>query len=879
MPAPPPKPTELLAMAATDPAAVLRLGPGVLRQALEVGDQTAAVAVERALGLAAREVNDLQAAVRHLRLAIRLAEGGNLDGQAAQGRVNLAGALILRGDLPGALRELDLAAPSLRGSVLAQAEANRATVLYAQGRLDEALDGYQRALPVLERAGDLLAEANLRNNRGMIHYHRGALQAAASDLIRAEQLYASLGMGIARAEIHQNLGYVAARQGDLPAALTWFDRADEEFRRHGLVDAVGLRDRAEALLAGGLVVEGRRAAEQAVRRLGAEHRSTQLAEARLLLSHAALLDGDVQMARSEADQARRAFARQGRRRWLAMARLAEVRAAWLAGERSLPVLATARRAADAMQAAGWAVPAMEARLIGAHLALDLGRPEIARGELAQSRQARWRGPVELRSRAWHAEALLRLAAGNRRGAEAALRAGLRVLDTSRATLGATDLRAHAATHGAALARLGLRLALEERNPRRLLAWAERWRGGSLQLRPVRPPRDQALADALTRLRQVVAELDEAALGGRTTSELLRRQAALEKAIQQRARHAAGQGLVQGEPVPAVPELARELGDRALVELIEHDGRLHAVVLAGGRATLHDLATLAEVRTELDSLRFALLRLALGHGPRRSLQAATGALAFGAGRLDELLLGPLEGRTRGRPLVLVPTGPLHALPWAALPSCAGRPVAIAPSAALWRRVATGGRAQDDHQTGTVLVAGPGLAAAADEIAELSTRYPAGRCLTGPEATAGAVSAALGGASLAHVAAHGRFRADNPLLSSLQLADGPLTVYDLEGLERPPGCLVLSACDSGVSDVRPGDELMGLAAALFALGTRTLIASVLPVADAATRPLMLALHDGFALGMTPAEALARAQAAPIAGGDAMAAAASFVCFGAG
>ena len=50
------------------------------------------------------------------------------------------------------------------------------------------------------------------------------------------------------------------------------------------------------------------------------------------------------------------------------------------------------------------------------------------------------------------------------------------------------------------------------------------------------------------------------------------------------------------------------------------------------------------------------------------------------------------------------------------------------------------------------------------------------------------------------------------------------HDLEALERAPGRLVLSACDSGLSAVRPGDELMGLAAAMFMLGTRTLAASV-------------------------------------------------------
>jgi hypothetical protein len=39
------------------------------------------------------------------------------------------------------------------------------------------------------------------------------------------------------------------------------------------------------------------------------------------------------------------------------------------------------------------------------------------------------------------------------------------------------------------------------------------------------------------------------------------------------------------------------------------------------------------------------------------------------------------------------------------------------------------------------------------------------------------------------------------------------------------------DSGLSDVRLGDELMGLAGALFALGTCALVASVIPVP---TRP---------------------------------------------
>jgi len=113
----------------------------------------------------------------------------------------------------------------------------------------------------------------------------------------------------------------------------------------------------------------------------------------------------------------------------------------------------------------------------------------------------------------------------------------------------------------------------------------------------------------------------------------------------------------------------------------------------------------------------------------------------------------------------------------------------------------------------------------------------------------------------------------------LADGPLTVYDLERLRRTPDTIVLSACDSGLSAVHPGDELMGLASALFALGTKTLIASVVPVPDEATRALMLAFHRALQSGSTPAAALAAARGAVGTGPAERVAAAGFVCFGAG
>ena len=80
-------------------------------------------------------------------------------------------------------------------------------------------------------------------------------------------------------------------------------------------------------------------------------------------------------------------------------------------------------------------------------------------------RARERGPVQQRTRAWHAAALLRLSRGDRRGASAAVAAGLRALEAHRMTLGATELRAHASGHGEELATLGLRLAVESGSAR------------------------------------------------------------------------------------------------------------------------------------------------------------------------------------------------------------------------------------------------------------------------------------------------------------------------------------------------------------------------------------------------------------------------------
>ncbi|MGH9119048.1 MAG: CHAT domain-containing protein [Acidimicrobiales bacterium] len=874
-------------LAASDAAAAVEVSERALELTGGRDASTAAIAW-RALGLVALYANDLPLAGRRLAQAIDVAHANGLTQLEGEARMSLAPVLWLTGEGDAALAECDGAAALLDGLPRARLEVQRAGLLEDLDRRDEALRAYARALPVLRGAGERLWEARAHHNRAHLYLVAGDLTRARHDLLAADRMFAELGSDRLRAQGCHHLGRLEALAGDLPAALGWFAMADELNARVGVRDLVGLTDRCAALVPARLGEEAKAAAEMAIaesERAGEEH---YLAQARMAHAEACLLTGDPATAVQSAELAAVSFHRRRLRRWAALAGFVAVRARRLGGERSNRLLTSARASAAELDRAEWTDAAAEARLLAGQVAIELGRPAVARPELEGAARLRGASPAPVRIRAWHAVALLRLLDGDRRGARSALRTGLRIVDAHRATLGATELRARAGGHGTELANLGLRLALADGSATDVLTWSERFRAGALQVAPVSPGRDPAVLRDLGELRRLAGEIEAAALAGDDIAPLRRRQVALEAAVNRLVRTVRGRSAALSRTL-SVGDLAAVLGERVMVEMVDVDGSLHGVVVGDHgrrRVALVELGPMSSVRADLDGARFALRRLAFGRRSAASLNAARVALLESARRLDDRLLGSIGPLVGDRPLVVVPTGILHVLPWSVLPSLSGRPVSTVPSAAMWL---DSERAADrrSRRRRVVLVAGPRLPGAGPEVAGLARRYrsrsPAGDVvrLTGRNATAGSVKHALDGAALAHVAAHGRFRADNPLFSALELADGPLTVHDLESLRRAPEVIVLSACDSGLSSVHPGDELLGLAAGLLGLGTRTLVASLLPVPDEATRLLMLDFHGRLQAGARPAHALAAAQAAWFAAGDdaALAAAASFVCIGRG
>lgn len=838
---------------------LLRLALSRPKEALEQAEQvqggrpgaTQSSYALQAMSVAHRELGHGSTAVRLARRALRAAQRCGQPARVADVQATLGATLALVGRNRDALRALDGAVRCARGLDAARILVRRGGVLQILGRHDDALDDLRTALPALRSAGDIVYEARALGWRGLVYDERGDRARSDRDLARSEALMGAAGQRLESARARHNRGHMAFRSGDLPAALRHFDAAERMYGEVGTADAELELDRCRVLLAAGMPEDARRHASRAAQVLGENSALAHTrAEALLTAASCGLAAGDLLDARNDAEAATRLFRAQQRERWTRKAQRCVLAARWLAGETTPATLRLAVHVADRLESMR-DQEATDAHLLAGRIALRLGRGRTAEAHLAAAAHARRRGPAIGRATGWLAKALLAEAAGEPRTMLSACRRGLDLLDEHRLTLGATEMQARASVHGAELAGLATRHAARAGDAQRLLLWSERWRATALSSAPVRPPDDDELAAELAVLRGVTRRIGEVRAEGRSSSDLEHQQSRIEASVRGRMLRRSGTTTRTRATVDVRRIRAALPGEALLVELVEVDGTLYVVTVGPRGTRLQMVGDATTAIEELEFARFGLRQAATTSSPA-GLRLAMSSLETAGRLLQQALLGPAVDQLgdAGGDVVIVPSGRLHAVPWSLLPALRGRCVTVAPSVASWLRATATPRPRRNR---VALVAGPDLHTEGAEVQAAAALHPSARLLTGPAATADDVLAALDGASLAHVAAHGAFRADNPLFSSLRMADGPLTVHDLERLQRPPYRLVLSSCDSGLGAVAGADELLGLAGALIGLGTAGLLASVVPVNDRATVPLMVAVHERLRAGDTLGRAL--------------------------
>jgi CHAT domain-containing protein len=216
------------------------------------------------------------------------------------------------------------------------------------------------------------------------------------------------------------------------------------------------------------------------------------------------------------------------------------------------------------------------------------------------------------------------------------------------------------------------------------------------------------------------------------------------------------------------------------------------------------------------------------------------------------------------LIIIPDGPLHRLPFHALYDAKnGRyllethELSYASSAQTWMLAY---QCQAQGQGGIAFeYGGDHLKHTKEEIRQIKLSHPDLMIYEGQEATFTQVqSEAVSTAEFLHFAAHAVFRADSPLFSYIDLADGRLEAQEVVKMNLNARFVCLSACDTGRGMLR-GGEFLGLARAFLMAGARAVLVALWEVDDATAVQVMDLLYQQLHLGTSPATALCLAQRA--------------------
>ncbi len=826
----------------TDPAKYTPRIPKLITRARTAGDTEALVIALRAQAWAQHVVLDNQTAKRTLDRAAQIARREGLSQRLGDVLVTRAVALHELGRIAEARRDLSHAEGLVLDDRRPEISLQRALLEYNAGRLREAGALYQEVLAHPLSAPDVWIKA--ANNLSVVHTDLGRPQAALDMLAQAAAL-AREHSPLLVAIITNSQAWSSFHAGEVVGSLRLFDQAGQLYADAGMPLGEHYLDYADVLVDLRLLDEALTISRSAADEFDAHGARLMAAKARLRCAQLALLLGDRATAGTDADAALTELRRQRRTAWAALATIVAAEVAAATTGYQPDQVRRLGRAATTLQRHGMRAAAVEAHLTAGQAALAVAdlrraRPHLrSAGELARGQALL----VRLRGRLAQA-----LTAGTRQQSTEVLkhcRTGLTDLARHRAGLPSMELRMLASGHGVELGELGLQELRRGAPATRVFSWMELTRTASLLT--VEPP-VAAVQEDLNALRAVEHELRAARReADQEPADLLARRARLEARIRRAAWTGSRDRSARAEMVGS-GELRSLLDGRYLAEYATAGDDLVAVVIGPRGARLVELGPAKPVHQATDLLLFSLRRLL--RGGQHAVQARQSS-EFHRAALRRALVAPLR-LGDDVPLVVVPSGRLHRVPW---PGLHPAETCVAPSATFWAR--SHRATHQAHAARLALVAGPGLPGALAEVQEIHRRRREADLLLPPDSSVQATLKMISTADLAHLACHGRLRSDNPLFSSLQLSDGPLTLYEVLNAGGVPRRVVLAACDAGAEHRYAGGEVLGFVSALMARGTAGVVTSAIPLPDGASVPLMTRLHREVATGASMAQALWRAR----------------------
>ena len=720
-------------------------------------------------------------------------------------------------------------------------------VLLEELRFADAGAAFEQALDRAERIGLDMAQTETRYNLGCLALFQGRYDRALDHLEQVRRAYAELGFPhlAAPTELEMADAYLELNMVTEAAAIA--SRLSQTFAELGMraeqARALACHGRAVGLQ--GQSAEARRLLAEASDLYLAEGNTLEAASTTLVGAHLLYAEGAFEAAIDAVSRTEEPFARA--RTWgrLLLAR-------WLHGE--------------------------AARVLGRPEAQTLLETTLSDAHAREQSQIAYRCLTSLGK--------LAQSMGDLAAAQRAYEASVAIIEELRAPLPAEEFRtaflSDKLTPFSELARLYLATGTE-RDAARAFEYVERARSRALVdmlagiVNVHSRPRDAFEAELFAQLRHLREELqsyysqinsaDGSALRSTEAMEELyaavREREAGDLDIRRRIEQRGGTWPGRSASLD-VSRLQQALGhDAALVEYFSLDGKLLAFVVTDEHLEeFEDLGLESEVEAAVTRLRFQIdtLRFAGSSVRRHTQQLAERARHYLMGLYDTLL-APIERHLGDRRLVVVPHRALHYVPFHALHDgrdylVQRRAVSYAPSAAVLLHCLHL-PVRPVHHAVLVGVADEQIPRVRDEVRAIAEILPRSDVLLDADATAARVRELAPRADVLHLACHGQFRPDNPLFSSLHLGDGYMTVRDAYDLNLGSGLVTLSACETGMNAVAPGEELIGLARGFFSAGTASLLVSLWTVDDASTAELMAGVYAGLRDGLRPADALARSQ----------------------
>lgn len=669
----------------------------------------------------------------------------------------------------------------------ARVQANLANALHRLDRLDEAREQYAAALEQLQQIGTPEDVAIAMRNSAVCLMALGEWEQADLLYSRAREYFENAGQTLLVLEVDLNRAYLLGRVGKTRDALLAYRSVRRSLEQFDAISsfeiAHSLLDQADFMLDVGLWTDAENAALEAATMFDRMGLRFELGKARLFQAMARRKRGETTGLAEHLAEARQCLKAEPNPTWQALLALAQADAALLEGKLRL-ALRGLRQARDKL------TPGNERRswLDRAYLTALLDAGELKKAEpilQAWNDEGPW---------GWALRARWCRLSGQQRAAEERARAGLAAYDRNRAKHEVSVLRQAVRKSEAGVLSEALACISDLETRFEVL---QRWKHQTLSERLQRPtawtparesshPREAPPSDANAEHEFRAEQLE---------SDWISETAALFRA----EPHAADYW-----------------------DVFEHQGEIRLMALRRGDLAEVSLGTSADWHRRVRSLKLHLSR-GLRDPEDRQAQRV----------LDEIAAAwPVSLRPDPeRPLVMSPVGPLRAIPWHAVwPELA---LSLVPSYGVFRAQLSGARptAESALVIGAADDRAPRIELEAAEVAELLGVRPKTVHALEPEGPT---------ARWIHLAAHGVFREDRPLLSRMLLGAEDRTALELSRLSLRAEGVSLSGCSTGLASVGDDADTQGFVEALLQAGARQVLAALWDIDDASAHLWMVEFY---------------------------------------